>query len=304
MNRLIRMLLVAGLLVLLAACTTSGTLSILSAALGGGGGMSDEEKAEAVVKSARAVAKSFEDITPEQEYYIGRAVGAVVLDRYRPHTNQKANHYLNVLGRTLSLVSDRPETFGGYHFFILDSEEINAFATPSGLIFVSLGMLRCASSEDAVAAILAHEIGHIELKHGLKAIKTSRITTALTSAALTGVAVAGSNEMAELTTAFEDSITDITSTMINSGYSRSSELQADKSAVRILQAAGYNPWALVEMLEVMEQRLQPGGLDFAKTHPKPELRIREIEKTLTGIEKNQPVYPQRQSRYRSVLGEL
>ena len=304
MNRLIRMLLVAGSLVLLADCTSTGTLNILSAALGGGGGMSDEEKAEAVVKSARAVAKSFEDITPEQEYYIGRAVGAVVLDRYRPHTNQKANHYLNVLGRTLSLVSDRPETFGGYHFFILDSEEINAFATPSGLIFVSLGMLRCASSEDAVAAILAHEIGHIELKHGLKAIKTSRITTALTSAALTGVAVAGSNEMAELTTAFGDSITDITSTMINSGYSRSSELQADKSAVRILQAAGYNPWALVEMLEVMEQRLQPGGLDFAKTHPKPELRIREIEKTLTGIEKNQPVYPQRQSRYRSVLGEL
>ena len=113
MNRLTGMLLVAGLLVLLAACTTSGTLSILSSALGGGNGMSDEEKAEAVVKSASAVAKSFEDITPEQEYYIGRAVGAVVLDRYRPYTNQKANHYLNVLGRTLSLASDRPETFGG-----------------------------------------------------------------------------------------------------------------------------------------------------------------------------------------------
>ncbi|MEE8590299.1 MAG: M48 family metalloprotease, partial [Spirochaetia bacterium] len=229
MNKLVRMLLVAGSLVLLAACTSTGTLNILSSVLGGGNGMSDAEKAEAVVKSARTVAKSFEDITPEQEYYIGRAVGAVVLDRYRPYTNQEANHYLNVLGRILSLVSDRPETFGGYHFLILDSKEINAFATPSGLIFVSLGMLRCASSEDTVAAILAHEIGHIELKHGLKAIKTSRITTALTSAALTGVAVAGSKEMAELTTVFGDSITDIASTMINSGYSRSSEVQADKS---------------------------------------------------------------------------
>jgi len=304
MKALMRILPVAGLLVALAACTTTDTLSILSSALGGGDGMSDEEKAEAVVKSAKAVAKSFEDITPEQEYYIGRAVGAVVLDRYEPYIDQKANHYLNVLGRTLSLVSDRPEMFGGYHFLILDSEEINAFATPSGLIFISLGMLRCASSEDTVAAILAHEIGHIELKHGLKAIKTSRITTALTSAALTGVAVAGSEELAELTTAFEDSITDITSTMINNGYSRSSEVQADKSAVRILRAAGYNPWALVDMLEVMEQRLQPGGLDFAKTHPKPEFRIKEIKKIVEDAERNQPVPAQRQSRYRAALGGL
>lgn len=254
-------------------------------------------------KSAPAVQKSFEDITPEQEYYIGRAVGATILAQYSPYTEPGPTEYLNLLGRTLAFASDRPETFGGYHFLVLDSQEINAFAAPGGLIFISRGLLACADSEDRVAAILAHEIAHVVEQHGLQAIKKSRVTSALTSVAIASAQTAGSGELAKLTTVFEDSIGDITATLVNSGYSRAFEKEADLMAVEILKRVGYDPNALVRMLEVMETRLEPGGRDFAKTHPEPEVRIAEIRKVLAEAPAP-PVQTERQARYQAALGNL
>jgi predicted Zn-dependent protease len=276
-------------------------LSLLALmALGGCASLGIEDVISIAQKSAPAVEKSFEDITPEQEYYIGRAVAATILDQYKPYAPAKPTEYLNLLGRTLSLASERPETFGGYHFLILDSQEINAFAAPGGLIFVTRGLLACADSEDTVAAILAHEISHVVKQHGLQAIKKSRVTSALTSVAIATAQTAGSDELAKLTSVFEDSITDITSTLINSGYSRAFEKEADLMAVGILKRVGYDPNALVRMLEVMKTRLKPGGLDFAKTHPDPEVRIAEIRKILPDAPPP-PAQPQRQARYQAAL---
>ena len=290
--RTIRLLLFA-----LTGAALTGSLLIGCSSLGVG------DIFEIAQKSAPAVQKSFEDITPEQEYYIGRAVGATILVQYEPYPEAGPNEYINLLGRTLALASDRPETFGGYHFLILDSEEINAFAAPGGLIFVSRGLLGCADSEDTVAAILAHEIAHVVKQHGLQAIKKSRVTSALTSVAIASAQTAGSEELAKLTTVFEDSITDITSTLVNSGYSRAFEKEADLMAVEILQRVGYDPNALVRMLEVMETRLTPGGPDFAKTHPEPEVRIAEIREVLAYAPAPPPP-ALRQARYRAALGGL
>jgi predicted Zn-dependent protease len=254
-------------------------------------------------KSAEAVAKSFEDITPEQEYYIGRAVGANLLGRYPPYTEAKATAYINLLGQTLAMSSDRPETFKGYHFLILDSGEINAFAAPGGLIFVSRGLLACADSEDTVASILAHEVGHVAKQHGLKAIKASRYKDAGLAIGKAAVEEYGSEELAKVTNAFSGTIDDVTSTLVNSGYSRETEKEADLAAVQILKRTGYDPNALVRMLEVMKTRLKPGGLDFAKTHPDPEVRIAEIRKVLPDAPP-QPAQPKRQARYKAALGKL
>ena len=292
--------LAAALPLLLLGCETLGTLSDIGVA----SGTITESQAASIQKSAEAVEKSFEDITPEQEYYIGRAVAAFVLDRYAPYSEEKSNDYVNLLGRGLALASDRPETFGGYHFLILDSDEINAFAAPGGLVLISRGLLRCADSEDAVAAILAHEIAHITRRHGLKAIKTSRITAALTSAAITATQTAGSEELAALTSTFQGSIADITSTLINSGYSRAQESEADLGAVTIMQRVGYNPRALVGMLAIMKKKLKPGGVDFAKTHPDPGERIKDIEKSLAGKPSPPAPPPQRKARYNTALGKI
>jgi predicted Zn-dependent protease len=256
-----------------------------------------------LVKVGQAVAKSFEDITPEQEYYIGRTVGAQILQRYQPYTNKKANDYINLLGQTLARVSDLPQTYGGYHFLIQDSDEINALAAPGGLIFITRGILKCCKNEDAVAAVLAHEIGHVESRHGLQAIKKSRVTSALTMIGLESAKTFGGEDLAKLTETFEDSISDITATLINSGYSRAFESQADRSAVKILRRIGYNPAGLLDMLKVMQKQLKPGRLDFAKTHPSPESRISDVSKVLGTYTEVKPV-PARQKRFSKALRKI
>ena len=284
-------------------CKTMESVTNIGTAIGVATGTIDASQAESIQKSGRAIARSFEDITPEQEYYIGRTVGAIVVNKYRPYNKSLANRYLNTLGQTLAQASDLPETFGGYHFLILDSDEINAFAASGGLIFVTRGMLRCSRSEDALAAILAHEIGHIQHKHGLQAIKKSRITTALTTLAVAGAKTFGGEDLATLTDAFEGAISDITTTMINNGYSRTFESEADKAAVTILKRAGYNPNGLVDMLRVMQGRLKPGGLDFAKTHPSSSSRIAGIQPLIGRyIAVSQPTA--RQSRFSKLLGGI
>jgi len=265
-------------------------------------GVVTEEQAKSITRSTTAIAKTQEDFTPEQEYYIGRSVGAVIANRYKPYPNAQANGYLNLLGQALAQASDRPETFGGYRFLILDSDEINAFAAPGGLIFVSRGMLRCCGSEDAVAAVLAHEIAHIQLRHGIQSIEKSRQTQALTILAAEGAKTFGGKALSDLTKTFEGSINDITSTLINSGYSRSFEQEADASAVRILSRVGYNPNALVAMLREMEGRLKPGGLDFAKTHPSPGSRINDIESIVGRAALTEP--PVRHERFRKAMGNI
>lgn len=270
--------LIAGLFQL-SACKTTEVLDNLGG-LQVGGFTLTESRIGAIKTTAAAAEKAFTDLTPEQEYYIGRAVAASLLNQYRPYANDEANRYLNLLGRSLASFSDLPETFGGYHFLILDDDGINAFAAPGGLILVSRGLLRCCPDEDALAAVLAHEIGHVQLRHGLQAIKKSRYTNLFTVVAAEGAKQAAGQDLARLTSIFEDSIRDVTATLVNSGYSRAFEREADRAAVAILDRAGYDPHALVIMLTQMERRLRPGGLDFARTHPDPAERIAEIKPLL------------------------
>ncbi len=241
--------------------------------------------ADSATKSFNAVTKALEDITPEQEYYIGRTIGAIILNRYEPFDHVPTVHYINQLGQALSRFSDLPELYDGYHFMVLDSQDINAFATPSGLIFVTRGMLRCCTSEDSLAAVLAHEIGHVQHKHGLQSIEKDRITKATSILAIEGTKSFANSDLANLTSTFEDSINDISSTMINSGYSRVFEDEADEAAVMILQRVGYSGRGLIDMLTIMKQNLKPDGLDFAKTHPSPESRIENVKKLLKSGDK-------------------
>ena len=284
-------------------CASMGG-SLLDTALNVAG---DSDKRAAVQQTVEAVQTASQEITPEQEYYIGRAVAANILATRKAYSEQRATDYVNVLGRSLSLYSDRPETFGGYHFLVLDSDEINAFAAPGGLILISRGLLRCANSEETVAAILAHEISHVVLKHGLKAISNARWTAAIQAGANATVQVAGSPELKQLTGVFKDSINDITNTLVNSGYSRELELEADQMALVIMRKAGYDPQAFDEMLTVMKSKLKPGGVDFAKTHPDPQVRITAVEKSLAGkpgVTVPGSAQSARQARYKAALGAI
>ncbi len=243
-------------------------------------GKMDPDFVDAVVPGGGALAKSFQDLTPEQEYYIGRATAAVVLGQYKAYDQKEANDYINTLGQSLAAFSDRPETFNGYRFHLLDSDDINAFAAPGGMILVSRGMMKLCQNEEDLAAVLAHEIGHIQFQHGVKAIKRSRLTSALSIMTTAAAKEYGTEQLSALTEAFEGSINDVTSTLMNNGYGRALEYEADGAAVTILDRAGYDPRALVRVLERMEATLKPGGLDFAKTHPNPIKRVDNANKAI------------------------
>jgi len=289
--------LLAGML-LLPGCETTAALMQSGASFAADAGVLTRGQAEAVGKFG----ESFKELTPEQEYYIGRAVGATLVSSYRPWNRERAESYLNLLGQTLAQASDLPQTFGGYHFLILDSDEVNAFAAPGGLIFVTRGILRCCSSEETLAAVLAHEIGHVQLKHGLQSIKKGRLTTALTLLATESAKAYGAKELAELTAAFEGSVRDTVTTMVNNGYSRSFEYAADAAALKILRQAGYAPVALVEVLEKMKSEVKPGGSGFGKTHPAPTDRIAELRSQLDAVP-SPPASQVRQARFeRAIAG--
>lgn len=263
-------------LLLFCGCAAMETATTVATDIAVQRGTITKEQAASIRTSTTAVARSLEEFTPEHEYYIGRSVGAVVLTKYKALNDSKLNSYVNLLGQTLALASDTPELFAGYHFLVLDSNDINAFATPGGHIFITRGLIRCCRTEDELAAVLAHEIGHIQMRHGMKAIQKARMAEALTVLAREGVKTYGDEELIKLSNSFGDVISDITTTMINNGYSRTYEYQADTAAVTILRRAGYQPGALVNMLQVMSRQIQPGRSDFAKTHPSPQARIAEL----------------------------
>ena len=294
--------LAAALAWMTAGCESVNQLTSAAADVAAGAGVITKDQATSISRTTQAVTKTFEDITPEQEYYIGRTVAATVLTAYRPKPGEELNAYVNKVGQSLAQFSTRPETFGGYHFLVLDSEDINAFAAPGGLILATRGLLECCKTEDELAAVLAHEIGHVEKTHGLRAIKTGRLNSALTTMALEAGKNLAGNELAEVTKAFDESINDIAGTLMNSGYSRKLEFEADAAGAEILKKSGYQPGALVTMLENMQKNWNPSRHDFAATHPPPADRIEQLRRI--GVAAAESAVLARQQRFNAAIKTL
>ncbi|MEW6593237.1 MAG: M48 family metalloprotease [Thermodesulfobacteriota bacterium] len=268
-------------------------------------GVVTHEQASSLIDASVKISDAVQELTPEQEHYIGRTVGATLLQGYPLHEDPQATRYLNLLGQTLVKVSGASETFSGYHFVALDTNEINAFAAPGGFIFVTRGMLRLCKSEEMVAAVLAHEIAHVELKHGLQAIKTSRLTSATALLAVEGAKSAGSPEFRQLTALFGESIQDAVTTLVDKGYSRATELEADQTAVKILERSGYEAAPLLALLESMERTSQEqGGFAFLKTHPAPADRLTELRAASPEMPVPAPSPEWRRKRFAAALGNV
>lgn len=260
------------------------------------------EQGKSIGKTGEAFGRAMEQITPEQEYYVGRAVGATILQQYKVFPNEAATDYINLVGQTLAAASDRPETFKGYHFLIMDSDEINAFAAPGGFIFVSRGMLKLCRNEDELAAVLAHEVGHVNLKHAIGAISNSRWTGAFTILTAEAGKNIGGQALKDLTQAFEGSISDITKKLVTSGYGRGQEREADKVAVTIMARLGYDPHGLIRVLENMSTKVKPEA-GFGKTHPPPGDRIKDLQ-ALTKDAKPSEAPAARLARFNKAMADV
>ena len=225
---------------------------------------------------ADATSKAARPISEEEEYYVGRAVAAKILGSYQLSTDAVLTRYVNLVGKTVALNSDKPFTHGGYHFAILETNEINAFAAPGGTIFITHGMIRTTASEDELAAVLAHEVAHIAKRDGISAIKSARWTQAVTLIGTTAAKNYTSGEVSQLVGLFEGSIDDIFKTLVVNGYSRSQEYAADEGALQTLAKCGYDPRALPSFLKRLEQRGRSSGGGIMQTHPGTADRIENI----------------------------
>jgi predicted Zn-dependent protease len=288
-------------------CESVGEATSMGAQIAAGLGVIDQGAADtisassgAIDRSVEAISRAAEEITPEQEYYIGRAVGANILSRYPVWNGSPAQtKYLNEICNTIVINSPRPEIYNGYHVSILDSTEINAFATSGGHIFVTRGLIACTDSEDALAGVIAHEIGHIQLQHSLKAIKSSRFNQAILTTASSAAGALGNQEIRELAGVMDESVNEIISTLLDKGYSRDQEFDADKAALSLMAAAGYEPSSLMSMLRLLEKNQGSQSVGLTKNHPTPAQRITNAEKSI-GLYKVPDTRSYRRTRYSQV----
>jgi predicted Zn-dependent protease len=250
----------------------------MGSAILGSTGYVSYSQADSLFQAGEGLAKAAQSLTPEEEYYLGRSVSAMILAKYTPSRDAKLNQYVNRIGQIIARVSDRPETFNGYRFMVLDTPEINGFAAPGGFIFVTRGLIALCSSEEDLAGVIAHEVAHVVNGDGLKAISQANLTNALAilgrEAASTAISQAGAPEIGALTSAFGGSVTDVFKTMATDGYSRSQEYAADEYAITLLRRAGYNPRGLSNVLAKLEKVKGEGG--FFETHPSASDRLDEV----------------------------
>ena len=239
-----------------------------------------------------------EEFSSMDEYYLGRAVAANILSLYRPYTRNPAlTRYLNRICQTIVINSPQPELFNGYHVIVLDTSEFNAFASPGGHIFITRGLVEAATSEDMLAAVIAHEFAHIFLKHGIAMISDIRLSNELSATAdRAGGLAARESSVAARAVHFGNSVTAMIDVLVKNGYSRAQEYEADSAAITLLAASGYNPGALIEMLRVLQrvQGSQSGG--FNSTHPTPAERISNADR-MTGRYRTQDTGSYRTSRF-------
>ena len=171
----------------------------------------------------------------------GRKAHEQVLKVYGVYQDQALQDYINQIGQKLAQASQRPEL--EWHFTIVDSEEINAFALPGGYIYITRGILAYLNNEAELAAVLGHEIGHVCARHQV------RQQTQQTLAGILGAGAAiftGSAAVADLA--------NIGGQALLRGYGRDMELEADHLGAQYIAKTGYDPQAMIGVIGVLKNQ--------------------------------------------------
>ena len=207
----------------------------------------------------------------DREIAIGSEFAKEIESRVRLLENNEWNDYIDEIGQRIASVCDRPNI--EYHFNIVDdSTSINAFALPGGYIYVYTGLLLSAESEAEVAGVLAHEVGHVVGKHGVK-----RLTSMYGYQFIVAIAL-GSNP-----SRLEQMSVDILGGLGMLNYGRKNEFESDDYGVKYLYALGYDPRAFVSFFEKLAKLHadNPSFLEkYLSTHPQPADRIQRAQKNI------------------------
>lgn len=206
-----------------------------------------------------------------EELAVGRQIAGNLLGAAALVKDKGLQKYVNQVGRWVANQSERPEL--AWHFGVIDSPDINAFATPGGYIFVTCGLYKLLKSEAELAGVLAHEIGHVVRKHHYRVIQQAKMID-FGSKLLTEKVGSGN----QLTQQLIGSGAEI----VARGLDKSAEYEADRMGVVLAARAGYDQYGLVEVLQQMGHY---SGEDDSikllfKTHPHPDERLTRLDESM------------------------
>ncbi len=223
-----------------------------------------------------------------EEINTGRQQHQEVLKEYGRYPDEKLQAYVNDVGQRLAKQSHRAHL--EWHFTVLDSPEINAFALPGGYVYVTRGIMAYLDSEADLAGVMGHEIGHVTARHGAQ--RATRQQTAglgvfaasILGAVLESQGMNGAGRMAS----------DVSQSVAAgwlAGYSRDQELQADGLGAEYLARNQYNPGNMVDVIDVLKQQERfaadraqaegkpaPSGANWLSSHPSNDQRLADIRR--------------------------
>jgi predicted Zn-dependent protease len=218
------------------------------------------------VQQAQDTRKKFDDLTftDEEEQTIGADVSAKVRQRFGVVQDPAVHKYVTLVGMTLAKASERPDL--PWTFIVLDTDGVNAFASPGGYVHITRGALGLIQNEAELAGVLGHEIGHVVRKHTINALRKDAAVKIGTSAA---------SDRAT----FLSSVGNVVyNNVLENAYDRGDELDADRFGVQIASKAGYQAGALGAFLQRLDDRNkdQPAKNGLFASHPETKERIDKI----------------------------
>lgn len=213
-----------------------------------------------------------EDIRAEIDF--GQTVAARILGQFKIVENDKLNRYVNLVGSGIAQHSARTELH--YRFAVLDSDGVNAFSAPGGYIFVTRGALALMEDESDLAAVLTHEIAHVTERHIVNALHIQATDTS-TGAGLGRLFSAGTDTAR---VAFFQALDQAIKILLEEGYNKQAELDADRVATLLLAESGYDPTALRRYLSRTGSLENKNGSDINRTHPPSRNRLQQLDQLL------------------------
>ncbi|CAH1081818.1 M48 family metalloprotease [Candidatus Nitrotoga sp. 1052] len=222
-----------------------------------------EEKSDAATSSALL---GLVGISQEEEITIGRQIAGNLLGASALIKDQSLQIYVNNVGRWVASQSERPDLT--WHFGVIESSDVNAFAAPGGYIFLTRGLYSLLQNEAELAGVLGHEIGHVIRKHHLKILQQSSLVDL--GGKLISRRIGGNDKVQKLIGNGAE--------IVARSLDKNAEFEADRIAVVLAARAGYDAFALPEVLQQIGHFAKDDGsvaLLF-KTHPHPDDRLEKL----------------------------
>lgn len=221
-------------------------------------------------------------LNPQQEIALGLQSAPEMAQQFGgldPDT--KAQRAVDEVGQRVAQRSDASRSPYKFDFHLLaDGRTVNAFALPGGQIFITRALLNRLKTEDMLAGVLGHEVGHVVGRHSAEHMAKQKLTQGLAGAAT--VATVDPNNPRSYGNAV---IVQAVSSLVNLKYGREDELESDTLGLKYMAQAGYNPRALISVMDVLEEAGGGrGGPEWTQSHPNPGNRRERIKSEIAKME--------------------